>query len=363
MIKMLMSSKTLRLSVVVCALAPDRLSADQISGNKIRLNVRKDDPPMSDDVYAGELSPNETTAQLNGSGLETAKTKTPQDGGMSMKTGNAEAIDALGPAMGQQAPAVYAHNQRGRRDAVLDGTLDPKGDQSQPRVVPDSDASNISQSASDKSLINPFTLVLSIFHVFHHAFFTSLFTLVFLGVYVEGCRLLGEYLILTSTDVVKRDGSGSDLPIFKKWVNNVLTKFNVSNSGVFFILNVWSLICISLLALLVCLAIGRADSPRAKNAESKWRNPLRTTRNMFKVLTPRGSKTILAVKLMGAIIITITFISILFFFSEIATFTGGYVSTFVGANIVFAIFIPAMGYALLVFGEVLETSWKGMRCC
>lgn len=71
---------------------------------------------------------------------------------------------------------------------------------------------------------------------------------------------------------------------------------------------------------------------------------------------------ILGIKTIGAIIIAIAFVSILFLFSDIASYTKNSLSAFTGANLVFGLFIPAMAWALLVFAEVLVKAWRTSGC-
>ena len=398
-------------------------------------------------------------------------------------------------------PETMAKKDR-RRDRDRD-RADPKtqAQDSEPQaipVVPSDVDTTASAFGSSKNILNPFTLVSSTLRIITRAPFFSLLTLGVLTIYIEGCRQLAEVVVLSSSSVSKRDTTPIDLSSTKKWLTSLLSDTSVGTTGVFFIVNLWNLVCVLLLGLLVSTTMARADSPGEKNRKAWWRNPIHSSgaalgglqstlatgirviamdarlhgpitffskatwrtylritlfllQLVFTILVTRqalslafmvgsgsdkafdtgpdtasdvgtlataaksispvmafamlngligfviitlaiswsallhpkapssatsrgkGSSgyspgTILAIKAIVSVVLTVSFVSILFFFSDIVTYadknaSSSYDVSFIGANLIFVLFIAPMGYALVVFGEVLGKVWSSMGCC
>lgn len=360
----------------------------------------------------------------------------------------------------------------------------------------ESSSTEASGVLSGAALGGPMTILRKAFFVIRHAPFFSLLTAGLLVLWIEGSRQLGNMVILsTSTSIPQKRAFDPDLEVTTGVAEDMLKTTSFSSAGLFVMLNLFQLICITLISISFSTAISRAKRPREANPDIWWKNPFNTIRSAassmvegfavlfmgaqlhgpmtllsqatlrtyirlclfllqlvltlllfrqamsftyivltgsstsfsesgdltttakslseaasgvnsitaflglstllgfiiltlafgwFSLLNPKPSsgkgfslwrktyspKTILMLKLVGAIVVTSVFIGLMYFFAEITNYTATsntststYDINLIGAMFIMMVFMPAMGWCLLVFWDTVKVMKNGIGCC
>ncbi len=185
-------------------------------------------------------------------------------------------------------PGVMAHNRRKRNALPLgrDGPARPinkapvqRKQQQYGKTREDGDEF---YTFASRYLAKPFKMGRAVFHIITHAFFTCFGAASLFSLYLYGCQVLGQAVMLVVQNPAKRDAITSDTSAIDSWATKYFTERNTKTTGIFVLLNLWSIMCIPTVALLMSSAISGASRPIKKNPGAWWRNPAQSTKAALK---------------------------------------------------------------------------------
>lgn len=146
-------------------------------------------------------------------------------------------------------PGVMAHNRRKRNALPLgrDGPARPinkapvqRKQQQYGKTREDGDEF---YTFASRYLAKPFKMGRAVFHIITHAFFTCFGAASLFSLYLYGCQVLGQAVMLVVQNPAKRDAITSDTSAIDSWATKYFTERNTKTTGIFVLLNLWSIMC------------------------------------------------------------------------------------------------------------------------